>query len=41
MFASSPGLNALEHPVYDVWVLDCKVTQMLPPVISDPDAEKQ
>ena len=24
MFASSPGLNALEHPVYDVWVLDCK-----------------
>src|SRR3546814_13508666 len=19
MFASSPGLNALEHPVYDVW----------------------
>ncbi|MCR9220246.1 MAG: DUF2155 domain-containing protein [Alphaproteobacteria bacterium] len=23
MFASSPGLNALEHPVYDVWVLDC------------------
>jgi len=24
MFASSPALNALEHPVYDVWVLDCK-----------------
>lgn len=24
MFASSPGLNALEHPVYDVWVLDCE-----------------
>ena len=24
MFASSPGLNSLEHPVYDVWVLDCK-----------------
>ena len=24
MFASSPGLNGLEHPVYDVWVLDCK-----------------
>lgn len=23
MFASSPGLSALEHPVYDVWVLDC------------------
>ncbi len=24
MFASSPGLNALEHPVYDVWVLGCE-----------------
>lgn len=24
MFASSPGLSSLEHPVYDVWVLDCK-----------------
>ena len=24
MFASSPALNALEHPVYDIWVLDCE-----------------
>ncbi|NVK17949.1 MAG: DUF2155 domain-containing protein [Methylocystaceae bacterium] len=24
MFASSPALNSMEHPVYDVWVLDCK-----------------
>lgn len=24
MFASSPGLSALEHPVYDVWLLDCR-----------------
>ena len=23
MFASSPSLSALEHPVYDVWVVDC------------------
>lgn len=23
MFASNPALNALEHPVYDVWVIDC------------------
>ena len=23
MFASSPALSALEHPVYDVWVYDC------------------
>ncbi|MDZ4381554.1 MAG: DUF2155 domain-containing protein [Parvibaculum sp.] len=26
MFAESPGLNALEHPVYDVWVTDCKTS---------------
>ncbi len=26
MFASTPGLSALEHPVYDVWVLDCAVS---------------
>jgi hypothetical protein len=25
MFASSPALNPLEHPVYDVWVIDCKM----------------
>lgn len=24
MFASSPGLNAIEHPVYDVWLTECK-----------------
>ncbi|MBI3514651.1 MAG: DUF2155 domain-containing protein, partial [Proteobacteria bacterium] len=24
MFASSPGLNPLEHPVYDVWLKDCR-----------------
>ncbi|HMU49441.1 MAG TPA: DUF2155 domain-containing protein, partial [Geminicoccaceae bacterium] len=24
MMASSPALSALEHPVYDVWVIDCE-----------------
>lgn len=24
MMASSPALHALEHPVYDVWVIACK-----------------
>ena len=24
MFASSPALSSLEHPTYDVWVIDCK-----------------
>jgi hypothetical protein len=26
MFASSPAVSALEHPVYDVWVIDCKIS---------------
>ncbi len=24
MFASSPALSAMEHPVYDIWVTGCK-----------------
>ena len=24
MFASSPAVSSMEHPVYDVWVTDCK-----------------
>jgi hypothetical protein len=24
MFAASPGLHAIEHPVYDIWLTDCK-----------------
>ena len=23
MYASSPGLNSLQHPLYDVWVISC------------------
>lgn len=26
MFADSPGLNAIEHPVYDIWLSDCKTS---------------
>jgi hypothetical protein len=26
MFASSPAVSALEHPVYDVWVVDCRTS---------------
>jgi hypothetical protein len=25
MFASSPAVSAMEHPVYDVWVTDCRM----------------
>ncbi|MCB1651241.1 MAG: DUF2155 domain-containing protein [Alphaproteobacteria bacterium] len=27
MFSSSPGLSAMDHPIYDVWVLDCMERQ--------------
>ena len=31
MFAESPGLNAVEHPVYDVWLKACKKQSDIPP----------
>ena len=31
MFADSPGLNAVEHPVYDIWLKDCKMESDVPP----------
>jgi hypothetical protein len=31
MFAASPGLNGIEHPVYDIWLTDCKGgTEVIP-----------
>jgi hypothetical protein len=24
VFAASPGLHAIEHPIYDIWLTDCK-----------------
>lgn len=26
MFADSPSINAVEHPIYDVWLTDCKTS---------------
>lgn len=31
MFADSPGLNAVEHPIYDVWLTGCKQDSDVPP----------
>ena len=46
MFASSPGLHAVEHPVYDVWLVDCKVEmgeepETPPPVEPSPDLDEE
>ena len=30
MFADSPGLNAVEHAVYDVWLTQCKTQSDVP-----------
>lgn len=27
MFADSPGLNAIDHPIYDAWLINCKQKQ--------------
>jgi hypothetical protein len=37
MFAASPGLNAVEHPIYDVWISDCKGGQT--PTVAEVPAE--
>lgn len=31
MFADSPGLNAVDHAVYDVWLKDCRMESDIPP----------
>jgi hypothetical protein len=40
MFASSPALSALEHPVYDVNVLDCSAASGFPTAPSGKVEEK-
>jgi hypothetical protein len=37
MFASSPALNALEHAVYDVWVVNCKTAPAQPAAPAPPN----
>ncbi len=33
MFASSPALSPMDHPIYDVWVLDCLERKSTDPVL--------
>jgi len=42
MFAASPGLNAVEHAVYDVWLKDCSLSSSVqPPAGFDSEAFAQ
>ena len=44
MFTASPGLHAVEHAIYDVWLTDCKGAQAVaevpppPPPVAAPAA---
>jgi hypothetical protein len=44
MFADSPGMHGIEHPVYDIWLTDCKGgTQIIheaPEVADVPDPDQ-
>jgi hypothetical protein len=41
MFANSPGLHPLEHPVYDAWLLGCRGTVAAAPEPAPPPAPVQ
>ena len=43
MFAESPGLNAVEHPVFDVWLTKCGTPEqsaVAAPAVNQPNQEK-
>ena len=40
MFAASPGLHAVEHPIYDVWLVDCKKDPPVATAGAQPTAKK-
>ena len=39
MYAASPGLHGVEHPIYDIWLTDCKVPDQVI-VSAQPDPPK-
>jgi hypothetical protein len=49
MYAASPGLHGVEHPIYDIWLTDCKAPDATvvsaqpdaPRVASPPPAQKR
>ncbi len=36
MFAESPGLNAVDHPIFDVWLTGCRDPDAPPPPVETP-----
>lgn len=35
MFASSPALNSLDHPIYDIWTTGCEDPEQIPDQLED------
>jgi hypothetical protein len=40
MYASSPGLNGMEHPLYDVWAISCRGGASVPTTIAASEPAK-
>ncbi|MEA2919474.1 MAG: hypothetical protein QOJ15_11555 [Bradyrhizobium sp.] len=40
MFAASPGLHGVEHPIYDIWLTDCKAPDTTVVTAAPVDAPK-
>ena len=40
MFASSPSLSPMDHPIYDVWVLDC-LDDESPDELKEPESNNE
>ncbi len=41
MFSSNPALSAMEHPVYDIWVVECGTAIKSEPVTEVPQEQEQ
>ncbi|MBR5154122.1 MAG: DUF2155 domain-containing protein [Alphaproteobacteria bacterium] len=42
MLSSAPGINAIEHPIYDVWLLECIDTDIsTTPLLSKQELERR
>ena len=41
MISSNPALSAMEHPVYDIWVVECGNSVKSEPVIETPSAPEE
>ena len=39
MFSSNPALSSMEHPVYDIWVVECKSAEVSSAIPRNPEPE--